>query len=670
MTGRNQTIALVGAIAIAGLVIVGILYAVVAGRPLDSFMPTLLGFATPTLTTLFVAAGLNRHIGQVDEKVNGHYSTMLDRNAELESNIVQLADQIAARQASATAARDASTARHARPDDDEQRVHLSGDTVAVDASGLVAHASATERTVTGLVLPWNTSGATTAGPLTIRRGAVRLPRDLSRCKLHFRHTGTPGHAPVGYATAYEVRDDGLHMTFRVARTPDGDAAIVQITEGVYNAFSAELAGILRDGNTVTDSIMTGVALVDTPAFADARISSVQAQHTPNPLGDNTMNVRQYIAALIAAGATEAEARTAALARFSQAEVDGVTSAELAADAPPAPTEAVPPVATPPAAPAAPEAAPATAAAAYTPARPAIVPAGAPAAPPAAVHLSAYEAAQTVALMVSGHGADVAHAALANITNSALVDATPPQWLGELWSGPARTRRLIPLLNRRDLRSWRIQGFRWTQKPLVATYGGDKAEIPTNPVALAPYEAEAVRWAGGHDLDRKFFDFNDAGILESYWRAMHESYAIVTDTAAGAWLVANAATIVDPAATDLLNAMIAAHTAIDDALLVPPSYYIANPADKRSLLTPTVQTMPAFWDIFGVNPRSIVWSKAVPAGTLVAGAKPAATFYELPGSPLRVEAEHLSHGGRDRAMFGYSALTLDNGAGLVKIDFAP
>lgn len=41
----------------------------------------------------------------------------------------------------------------------------------------------------------------------------------------------------------------------------------------------------------------------------------------------------------------------------------------------------------------------------------------------------------------------------------------------------------------------------------------------------------------------------------------------------------------------------------------------------------------------------------------------------PGSPLRVEAEHLSHGGRDRALFGYTAHTLDNPDGLVKVQFA-
>ena len=529
-------------------------------------------------------------------------------------------------------------------------------------TGGKAHAAAADRTVSGLVLPWDRAGNTTAGTLTIAPGAVRLPRDLSRCKLHFKHTGTEGHRPVGYATGYHVAADGLHMTFRVARTPDGDAALGQVTEGVFDAFSAELASIRRDGSTVIDSIMTGVALVDTPAFHDARVSDVHAANTP---GD-TMTVLDFIRAMMAAGQTEAEARASAVAHFGQAAVDAVSADDLAFEPATAPAPAGEPA--PPAEPAAPAE---SLAASHAP-RGLVLPAGlgAPTGPTVA-HASAHDAAGTLVRMVSGRRDDVAHAALADITASGMIDATPPQWLGELWEGPAKTRRIIPLMNRRDLRSWRIQGFKWTQKPLVAEYDGDKTEIPTGPVSIAPYEAEAIRWAGGHDIDRKFWDFGDAGILESYWRAMNESYAIVTDLSASAFLVANA-TVVAPDPTTsvppLLAAMYTAAATVDDATGVSPSYYLANPTDRLGLMEVTSQNMPAFFDLLNVDPKRIVWTKNVPAGTLVAGAKPAATFHELPGSPLRVEAEHLSHGGRDRAMFGYTACTLDNAAGLVKITF--
>lgn len=540
-------------------------------------------------------------------------------------------------------------------------VHASatGDMISVDQGGTV-HAAAATRTVAGLVLPWAKLGATTAGELQIARNAVRVPREIRRVKLHFKHSNVEGSRPVGSAESFESRDDGLWMTFNVARTPDGDAAMQQVVEGVYDAFSAELHSVRRDGSTVIDSIMSGVALVDTPAFADARVTEVHAQHTNQE--NNTVNVKAFIRALIAAGLSEADARLRAVAEFSQAEVDGVTAADLA-DAAPAET--------PPAAPAADTQAIADAvAAAFTPGGlivPGALDAQAGGLGGGIVHASAHDAAQTIVRLAAGQK-DVAHAALSDITNSGLTDAIPPTWLGELWTGPAKARRLVPLLNHRDLRSWRIQGFKWNQKPLMASYAGDKVEIPTGPVSVSPYEAEAVRWAGGHDLDRKFFDFGDAGILESYWRAMHESYGVITDHYAGAFVVANAKVITDAGATDVLNAMIGTHAAIDDALGVSPSFYLANPADKRSLLSITNQNLPAFLSMFGVDPRSIVWTKAVPAGTMVAGAKPAVTFHELPGSPLRVEAEHLSHGGRDRAMFGYTAMTLDNADGVVKVVF--
>lgn len=544
-------------------------------------------------------------------------------------------------------------------------VMASASDTAVQLDGVTGvHAAATERTISGLVIPWDQEGATTAGPLTIPSGAVRVPRDIGRIKLLFKHTGTEGHKPVGRAVGFEPKADGLHMTFAVARTPDGDAALTQVTEHVFDAFSAELRGVKKNGTRVTDSILTGVALVDLPAFDNARVHTVNASYTPQE--HTTMNVADFLRAMMNAGTSEADARAAAAQYFS---ADEIAAVDLTGFVP-----ANPPTAEPAAAPAPAEpAAPVSANAGYTPAAAPVVPSPIPAPhrSPTIVHASAYDAAQTI-LDMSRNRAGVVHAQLADITNSGLTDAMPPQWLGELWTGPAKTRELVPLLNHKPLTSWRMQGFRWKDKPLVAAYSGDKTEIPTNPVSVEPYESEATRWAGGHDLDRKFWDFGDAGILAAYWAAMNESYAIVTDQAAGAFLVANATTVAplpaDANVPPLILAMYAARTAVKKATGVNPSYYLANPADQLGLLQLTAQNKPAFWDVLGVDPSALIWRDQVPAGTLIAGAKPATTFWELPGSPLRVEAEHLSHGGRDRAMFGYTGQTLDNAGGLVKVAF--
>ncbi|ANA87585.1 capsid and capsid maturation protease [Gordonia phage Jeanie] len=541
----------------------------------------------------------------------------------------------------------------------------TGELLQLDGAAGDLLASESERVVSGLVIPWNQQGATTAGALTIPPGAVRVPRDIGRVKLLFKHTGTEGHKPVGRALSYEPKADGLHMSFAIARTPDGDAAIDQVREGVFDAFSAELRAVKKNATTVQDSILTGVALVDRPAFDDARVHNLNAEYTHITQEHDTMNVKDFIHAMMAAGATEQAARAKAAEYFDAADIAAVAIDPAAANRP---AESAP------AAPAAEQApaAPAVAHAGYTPATPPVVPAALTEhRSPTIVHASAYEAAQTI-LAASRDRSQVVHAALSDITNSGLTDAIPPAWLGQLWSGPAKQRELVPLLNQKPLRSWRMQGFRWKDKPLVAAYTGDKTEIPSGPVSVEPYESEATRWAGGHDLDRKFWDFGDAGILADYWAMMNESYAVVTDQAAGAFIVANAKTVAPLAPVGeipaLVLAMYQAKNSVKKATGVLPSYYLANSADQLKLLELTAQNKPAFWDQLGVDPSMILWRDHVPAGTLVAGAKPATTFWELPGSPLRVEAEHLSHGGRDRAMFGYTGQTVDNPDGLVKIAF--
>lgn len=663
---RVQTIAMGGVVLTVLLIVGAFTVSIARGESFGDSLPVLLAFVTPTLAMLLAAAKLGGDVDKIKAQTNGNFTRERERVRELADENRELSARLAA------ATGDPDSGAIALPTAEQLGRHSLGGVARFSAEmvaglhtegGHVAHASKS-RTVTGLVLPWEETGYTDLGALEFGRNTIRIPRDLARCKLHLDHTGTKDHAVVGYATDAEYKPDGLYMSFKVADTPDGDRAILQITEKVRDALSGEVAAIRKNGNTVIDSILTGVALVDTPAFRSARVQSVNASfHNPtsnNRQNGNTMNVKDFILALIAKGASEADARAAAIKVYGTEAVNAVSADDLdftdADEQDGADTEQ-------------PEGE--RAAASFHRSRELIVPGreNQGSGGGEKVKLSIGEAAETIRMIQAGRGDDVAHAALADIKGSAMIDAEPPQWLGELWSGPAKSRRLIPLLGRRDLTSYRIQGFTWTQKPLVASYAGDKAEIPTNPVAIAPYEAEAARWAGGHDLDRKFYDFGDATILESYWRAMNESYAIVTDTATGVWVNANAKAITNAAATDLLRAMIVARTAVDQATGVTPSYYLANPNDQFALLDYTAQTTPAFLGLAAPDPASIVWTSAVPAGTLVAGAKQAATFYELPGSPLRVEAEHLSHGGRDRALFGYTAHTLDNPAGLVKVQFA-
>ena len=58
----------------------------------------------------------------------------------------------------------------------------------------------------------------------------------------------------------------------------------------------------------------------------------------------------------------------------------------------------------------------------------------------------------------------------------------------------------------------------------------------------------------------------------------------------------------------------------------------------------------------------------PEGQVIAYAQQAMTWFELPGSPIRVDAERIDHGGKDSGIFGYYATILNNAQGVVSVPF--
>lgn len=56
---------------------------------------------------------------------------------------------------------------------------------------------------------------------------------------------------------------------------------------------------------------------------------------------------------------------------------------------------------------------------------------------------------------------------------------------------------------------------------------------------------------------------------------------------------------------------------------------------------------------------IIPSGELAAGTVLVGAREAATSFELGGSPIRVEAEAISVGGFDIGLFGYHTTAVTN-----------
>ena len=176
-------------------------------------------------------------------------------------------------------------------------------------------------------------------------------------------------------------------------------------------------------------------------------------------------------------------------------------------------------------------------------------------------------------------------------------------------------------------------------------------------------------AVGHDIDRKFYDFPNAAFLDAYVAAVRESWAIQLDDKVRTFITTEA---VDTtlSSTTLLSAAALAVRRVKRARLGKASFVIVNDNDLDDLMDVTNNTLPAFLQLWGIDPNGWVTSPDVPAGQVIAGVRQAATVRTLPGSPIRVSAQHIANGGIDEAFFGYWAIEQHAPNGIVRVGYAP
>ncbi|WP_433626768.1 HK97 family phage prohead protease [Nocardia sp. CA-120079] len=101
----------------------------------------------------------------------------------------------------------------------------------------------------------------------------------SKVKLLTNHDAR--RLPVGRAVELEERPDGLHASFEVAQTRDGDDALELVRSGTVDAFSVGFRGLRHrmDGDVVvrTEASLWEVSLVAFPAYPGAAVAGVRSQ---------------------------------------------------------------------------------------------------------------------------------------------------------------------------------------------------------------------------------------------------------------------------------------------------------------------------------------------------------------------------------------------------------
>lgn len=508
-------------------------------------------------------------------------------------------------------------------------------------------AATEKRTISGLVLPYGRPGYTSAGPVTVNAGAVRIPDDISRIKLLRDHSTDDGFTPVGYATAVEDTPEGLRMSFKIAATADGDVALADVNEKVRDALSVELIDTTVDtDHMLTDGELTAVALVPIPAFADARVDLITAaQHLPKADGETDDEDPD--------AATDETTDEDAASGADESTVEDTENIHPSGE-----TETT----TPPNEKDTPEMANTAHA-------------------PSGIHAAKKDTPITFARAIEAFG-DLASgrpdspavtAALADITYSSQPNTRAPQWLGELWDGGNYVREIVPTMTQATLTSLEVRGWRWKQRPEVDDWAGDKKAIPTNKVETEAVDSKAKRLAAGWDFDRAYWDFNDTEFIRAFFEAAREDYAIKTDERAAQAIVGWAtddSTLAPTAQPDLLHAAAHARQLIKQATRVEATAFLVNPADMFSLFDITALDIPQFLALLGVEPEKFISTPLAPAGSVIAYTKPAVKWYELSGSPLRVSAQHISHGGIDEAVFGYWDAMLIDPRGIVSVPITP
>lgn len=497
----------------------------------------------------------------------------------------------------------------------------------IKVQGTLLTASVDDRTLTYRLLPFGEQGRTSLGKVTAARGTVTIPDDVPALVGNIEHDPT---RPVARFARVEETDEGLDATLRVLPTTAGNDLLVEAAEGVRPGISVELDGVrIRDGRLLAGTL-TGAGFVTRPAFPSALLVAADAGEDPtDPAAEADHQADE---------ATDKEEAIVAEQIETTEEVEVMTASAPLGMRPSAK--------------------------------------GKPA--------TTGEVFKMLAAAYKSGGQSRLLAALSDIVPGDILGQEQPQYVGELWSGKAFVRRIIPLLNHADLTSFKVAGWRWDVKPAVAPYLGDKTAVPSNQPTTVAVSIDAERIAGGHDIDRKFRDFSDEEFWASYWRAMTESYAMVSDGAVLADIItaAGAATPMGTVPAGVAPGMVAI---VDGALEVLtntnslPTFAVVPTALWRGIVLTKEDDVLAYLnasmglengtiDQFRIIPTA---NPALPADQVLVGARDAATVHELGGeAPIRVEALNVPNGGIDAAVFGYYAVNVHDADGLALVDTTP
>lgn len=544
-------------------------------------------------------------------------------------------------------------------------------TAQIEAGTLTANLH--DRIVSGLLLPYGEVGNTNLGKFSVAPGVVTIPSDVTVLAANTDHSRE--HPVARFLTAVDTAA-GLVASFVVGKNPEGDALLAEIESNSPTArrnLSVEVADtVIRNGQLLAGKLF-GAAFVARGAFPSAALMAADVGEVDGEPAEPVETVEVSSSEYEQTdedGVTRKYKRTTT--RTSKTVGDTTTITETTVIEEPEPTQEEPAV------PAATVPNTLTATTTATPR-------------PLSVRDMAglLFAANQGTLDESGRKALEANngatmfAAFSDVkfdgTGGLAPTMTQPQWIGEAWSALHYKQQVLPLFAHDNLTSLTLNGFKWTTKPAGGDWTGNKGDVPSNTLVVAPVTGTATRYAVGHDIAREFVDFNVPGFFESYTAAVTEDYARWVDGKVATAVLAGATKITGDALTTLpgvsggtigsaASAIIDGASALVTAGTLPTFALVATALWKQMVKMPQSNVIGYLNAALGLEEGSLEGfiirpSASVAAGKVLVGAKEAVTVYELPGVPIRVDALDLARGGVDKAAFGYAGVVINDPLGL-------
>lgn len=546
----------------------------------------------------------------------------------------------------------------------------------IEAGNLTA--SIADRIVTGLLLPFGEIGRTNLGKFEIEGpGVIQIPQDVSVLTANLDHDQME---PVARILTATETPSGIVASFKIGSNPEGDALLDEIEQGKLTgklkALSAEVKNVVIKAGKAVGGVLTGAAFVDKGAFPSAALLAADTVDE-----ETIVEVEQDIEEVDTttdAGVIETiedeytdengDVWMRKITRSKVVDGDVVTIDEHVELTPmvtdqETPTQEEEPQVDEPLNAKVPE----TLKASVTTVDKNVEPSASD------VFSMISRARQTGDRRLMAALEDVAISGVGAVGTETVV----PQYVGELWSGRRFARKVIPNLASAALTSTSVTGWRFTTKPEVAEWAGNKADVPSNAPVAESYSVPVQRFAGAWDIAREFVDFGQTDVLNAMMAYAVDSYAkqsdeyVLDEILTGVGAGTEVGTVPSGIAESLVKLVRGSLNVISNADALPTFAIVAPDVFEELALIQTnnaLEFLSMSLNLEGGQMESfrIVPHASMTAGDVLVGARDSVTVHELAGSPIRVNALDIAKGGIDEAVFGYCAARIDSTEGLSRI----